>query len=179
MNSLLPGEAAETNEWAVLLLCSQELGFHRAKLLCASGVVEFLSRFISTAVLVPLLTQGAQGAQCLLSVLLSRAKYVVVHKRKRSKNQDLLVEREVGLKGKRVESPAGDLCCWSLVWQMQVKMQLPGFALTLSSQDSDPQSPVASLGSGLPCFEKIVLVFTIELLKPFFPFASLTICKEN
>lgn len=44
--------------------------------------------------------QGAQGAQCLLSVLLSRAKDVVVHKRKRSKNPDLLVEREVGLKGK-------------------------------------------------------------------------------
>lgn len=95
-------------------------------------MVKFLSRFISAAaVLGPLLKQGAQGAQCLLSVLLSRAKYVVVHKRKRSKNPDLLVEMEVGLKGKRVECPAGDLWCSSMVRQM--KSENPAASLHINS----------------------------------------------
>lgn len=89
---------------------------------CSGPLARWNSFLVSSAgraVLVPLLRQGAQGAQCLLSVLLSRAKYVVVHKRKRSKKPDLLVEKEVGLKGKRVECPAGDLWCWSMVWQMR------------------------------------------------------------
>jgi hypothetical protein len=63
--------------------------------------------------------------------LLSRAKYVVVHKRKRSKKPDLLVEMEVGLKGKRVECPAGDLWCSSMVWQM--RSENPAASLHINS----------------------------------------------
>lgn len=123
--------------------------------------------------------QGAQGAQCLLSVLLSRAKDVVVHKRKRSKNPDLLVEREVGLKGKRVECPAGDLWCRSTVWQM--RSENPAALLRINSffTGFGPSEPHCTTWSWATLFrEKSSAGRFTHFLTPSFPFPSLIICKE-